>query len=38
MDCFDTILAYTNMQTIFFTKLQIQIFQKINSEIHENIR
>ena len=38
MDCFDTILDYTNMQTIFFTKLQIQFFQNIISEIHENIK
>ena len=38
MDCFDSILAYKNMQTIFFMKLQIQIFQKIISEIHENFK
>ena len=29
MDCFDTILAYTNMHTIFFQNLKVKIFQKI---------
>ena len=38
MDCFDTFLAYANMQIIFFTKLLIQNFQKNISEIHENVK
>ena len=34
MDCFDTILAYTNMHIIFLQKFKVKIFQKNISEIH----
>lgn len=33
MNCFKTILAYTNIQTLFFAKLNIQNFQ-INQQYH----
>ena len=34
MDCFDTILAYTNMHTFFLRDFEVKIFQKNRSEIH----
>ena len=34
MDCFDTILAYTNMHTIFLRNFKVKIFQKYISDIH----
>ena len=34
MDCFDTILAYTNMHTNFYRNFKVKIFQKYISEIH----
>ena len=34
MDCFDTILAYTNMHTFFVRNFKVRIFLKYISEIH----
>ena len=34
MGCFDTILAYTNMHTIFLQNLKVKIFQKYIIEVH----
>ena len=34
MDCFDTILAYTNMHTIFLQNLKVKFFPKNIIEIH----
>ena len=38
MDCFDTILAYTNMHTIFNEILKLNLYQKYISEFHVYVK